>query len=72
MGIQTRTGKNVIRDAEILVCERRGGKEADESCNINTKLNKADLMTMSHVFEAHMRGCAMLGLRLSGDEEKLI
>ena len=37
---------------------------------INTKLNKADLMTISHTFEAHMRGCAMLGVRLSGDEEK--
>ena len=37
---------------------------------INTKLNKADLMTKRHTSEAHMRGCAMLGLRLSGDEEE--
>ena len=35
---------------------------------INTKVNKADLMTKCHTSEAHKRGCAMLGLRLSRDE----
>ena len=31
---------------------------------INTKQNKADLMTKCHTSEAHKRGCAMIGLRL--------
>ena len=35
---------------------------------INTKVNKADLMTKCHTSEAHTRGCAMLGLRLNRDE----
>ena len=37
---------------------------------INTKLNKADLMKKCHTSEAHKRRCAMLGLRLSRDEEE--
>ena len=32
---------------------------------INTKKNKADLMTKCHTSEAHKRGCAMIGLRLA-------
>ena len=32
---------------------------------ISTKQNKADLMTKCHTSEAHKRGCAMIGLRLS-------
>ena len=32
---------------------------------INTKQNKADLMTKCHTSEAHKRGCAMIGLTLS-------
>ena len=32
---------------------------------INTKQNKADLMTKCHTSEAHKRGCAMIGLRLA-------
>ena len=35
---------------------------------VNTNLNKADLMTKCHTFEAHMEGCAMLGLKLSRDD----
>ena len=35
---------------------------------INTKANKADLMTKCHTSEAHKRSCAMLGLRLTRDE----
>ena len=31
---------------------------------INTKQNKADLVTKCHTSEAHKRGCAMIGLRL--------
>ena len=38
---------------------------------VNTNLNKADLMTKCHTFEAHMKGCAMLGLKLSRGEGKL-
>ena len=36
----------------------------------NTKVNKADWLTKCHTSKAHKRGCAMLGLRLSGDEKK--
>ena len=32
--------------------------------NVNTNSNKADLMTKCHTFEAHMKGCAMFGLKL--------
>ena len=32
---------------------------------INTKQNKADLMTKCHTSEAHKIGCAMIGLRLA-------
>ena len=32
---------------------------------VNAHSNKADLMTKCHTFEAHMEGCAMLGLKLS-------
>ena len=38
---------------------------------VNTNSNKADLMTKCHTFEAHMRGCAILGLKLSRDDGKL-
>ena len=37
---------------------------------INTKLNKADLMTKCQTPETHMRVCAMLGFRLSRDEKE--
>ena len=33
--------------------------------NVNTKQNKADVMTKCHTSEAHKRGCAMMGLRLA-------
>ena len=45
------------------------GKKLTNLAYINTKRNKADLITKCHTSEAHMRECAMLGLRLSGDEE---
>ena len=32
---------------------------------INTKQNKADLMTKCHTSDAHKKGCAMMGLRLA-------
>ena len=38
---------------------------------VNTNSNQADLMTKCHTFETHMKGCAMLGLKLSGDDGKL-
>ena len=37
---------------------------------INTNSNKADLMTMCHTVEAHLKGCAILGLKLSRDDGK--
>ena len=32
---------------------------------INTKQNKADLVTKCYTSEAHKRGCAMIGLKLA-------
>ena len=34
---------------------------------VNTSSNKAHLMTKCHTFEAHVKRCAMLGLKLSRD-----
>ena len=39
---------------------------------VNTDSNKADLMTKCHTLEAHMKGCAMLGLKLTRDDGKLV
>ena len=38
---------------------------------VNTNSNKADLMTKCHTSLAHMKGCAMLNLKLSRDDRKL-
>ena len=38
---------------------------------VNTNLNKADMMKKCHIFEAHMQGCAMLGLTHSRSDGKL-
>ena len=35
---------------------------------VNTNSNKAVLMTKSHTFEARMKGCTMLCLKLSRDD----
>ena len=40
-------------------------KKLTNLANINTKQNKADVMTKCHTSEAHKRGCAMMGLRLA-------
>ena len=40
-------------------------KKLTNHAYINTKQNKADLMTKCHTSEAHKRGCAMIGLRLA-------
>ena len=37
---------------------------------VNTISNKADPMTKCHTVEAHLKGCAMLGLKLSRDDGK--
>ena len=37
---------------------------------VNPNSNKADLMTKCDTFEAHMQGCAMLGLKLTRDDGK--
>ena len=37
---------------------------------VNTNSTKADLMTKCHTFEAHVKFCAMLGLKLSRDDGK--
>ena len=41
------------------------GKKLTNLAYINTKQNKADLMTKCHTSEAHKRCCAMMGLRLA-------
>ena len=38
---------------------------------VNTNSNKVDLMTKCHTFEAYMKGCGMLGLKLSREDGKL-
>ena len=38
---------------------------------VNTNSNKADLTTTSHTIEAHLKGCAILRLKLSIDDVKL-
>ena len=38
---------------------------------VNTNSNKEDLMTKCHIFEAHMKGCAVLGLQPSRDNGTL-
>ena len=45
-------------------------KQTTFAC-VNTNSNKADLMTECHTYEAHMKGCAMLGLQLNRDEGHL-
>ena len=45
-------------------------KKQTTLAHVNTNSNKADLTTKCHTFEAHMKGCAMLGLKLSRDDGK--
>ena len=45
-------------------------KKQTTLANANTNSNKADLMTKCHTFEAHMKGCTMLGLKLRRDDGK--
>ena len=56
--------------AEVHVRARRRGEEADDTC-----LCKHELEQNRHddkvSFEAHMKGCAMLGLKLSREDGKL-
>ena len=52
MGIQARIRKNEARDAEIHVLVN---KKLINLAQINTKLNKADLMTKSHTSEAQKK-----------------
>ena len=40
-------------------------KKLTNLAHINTKQNKADLMSKCHTSEAHKKGCAMMGLRLA-------
>ena len=44
-------------------------KQTTLAC-VNTKSNKADLMTKCDLSEAHMKGCAVLGLKPSRDDGK--
>ena len=45
-------------------------KKSTALAYVNTKSNKPDLMTKCQTFEANMKGCAMLGLKLSRDNGK--
>ena len=42
-------------------------KKQTTLANVNAISSKADLMTKCHTLEAHMKGCAMLGLKRSRD-----
>ena len=45
-------------------------KKLNNLAYVVTTLNGAHLMTKCQTSEAHKRGCAMLGLRLRGDDKK--
>ena len=46
-------------------------KKQTTLAHVNTNSNKADLMTKCRTtFEAHMKGCEMLSLKLSRDDGK--
>ena len=73
MGIQTRFGTDGTCNAEVhymFVQDVVEKKQTTLAC-ANTNSNKADLMTKCHTFEAHTKGCAMLGLKLSRDDDSL-
>ena len=40
--------------------------------HVNTKSHKADSRTQCHTYEARMKGCAMLGLKLCRDDGNLV
>ena len=44
-------------------------KQTTFAC-VNTESNQAELVTKCLTFEAHMKVCAMLGVKLSRDEEE--
>ena len=46
-------------------------KKQTTLAHVNTKSNTADLMTKFHTFEAHMKRCALVALKLSSDDGKL-
>ena len=45
-------------------------KQTTLAC-VNTNSNNVDLMTKCHTFEARTKGSAMLGLKLSRDDDSL-
>ena len=51
----------------------QGAVEKKETtlASVITNSNKPDLMTKCHTSEAHTKGCAMLGLKLSRDDGRL-
>ena len=58
MGIQTRTGKNEARDAEIHVCARYSGKEVDEPCIHQHGCEQSRFDDkVSHILSAQERLC---------------
>ena len=56
---------NETRDAEIHVRATVVVKKLTNLAYINTKQNKADLMTKCHKSEAHYKNCAMMGVRFA-------
>ena len=70
MGIQTRFGTDETCNAEVHVRARCRGEEANDTCLCKHEFEHGR-MAKCHTFEAHMKGCAMLGLKLSRDDGKL-
>ena len=69
MGIGTRFWTDETCDAEVHVFVQGvvEKKQTTLVC-VSTELNKAELVTKCHTFEAHMNVCAMLGVKLNRDD----
>ena len=58
----------ILKDMFVQdVVEKKRTAHAD----VNTNSNKADLMAKCQTSEAHMKGCTVLGLKLSRDDGEL-
>ena len=69
MGIGTRFWTDETCDVEVHVFVQGvvEKKQTTLVC-VSTELNKAELVTKCHTFEAHMNVCAMLGVKLNRDD----
>ena len=71
MSIRTRIGTGETRNAEVTFVQHVVEEKRTILAHVNTKSNEADLMTKCHTYEAHMKGCATPGLKLSRESRSL-